>query len=347
MSKSLLKENSLLIDIPKEKPTKPSTDMSHFEKDKSNFHVMTHLEPHDVRRKKILEAHPEIEKLFEKDSASFYYTILLNLLQLVNITIIKYYVDDFRVLLLYTYLIGAVINHGLFVLMHDITHFTCFKNRILNQFLAILTNIPQGVPSAISFGRYHRDHHTYLGDQIDDPDIPVLMEIKTFRNPLTKCLFLIILPFFYSLRPYFKKPKLQNKMEIINLITIFTTDYLVWRFFGFYSFFYLIVGTLWGLSIHPVAAHILAEHYEFNKSQDTYSYYGILNKINFNIGYHIEHHDFPNIPWRKLPELRKIAPEYYDNLPQVDSYVKIMFKYIFDSDIGPWSRIIRKPEKTE
>ena len=57
------------------------------------------------------------------------------------------------------------------------------------------------------------------------------------------------------------------------------------------------------------------------------------------MGYHIEHHDFPNIPWYKLPQVRVIAPEFYENLPQMDSYFKVIYEYIFDGSIGPWSRI--------
>lgn len=54
-------DESLILNLPKTKPTEPATDMSHFQKDKTNFHILTHLEPHNIRRQKILEAHPEIK----------------------------------------------------------------------------------------------------------------------------------------------------------------------------------------------------------------------------------------------------------------------------------------------
>lgn len=347
MGKPQEKEKSLLLNLPTTLPKKPSTDMSKFEKDKNNFHEMSHLEPHEIRRQKILKEHPEIEKLFVKDISSLYYTIGLTILQLIIIWLIKNYVHSFWVLVLITYFIGAVINHGLYILMHDITHFTCFKSVLMNQLLGILSNVPQCLPSAISFGRYHRDHHTYMGDEENDPDIPLMLEIKTIRSSFAKCLLIIFLPVFYALRPFFKKPKAQIFMEKVNIVVILTTNYLIYRHFGFYSFFYLIFGTLWGLSINPVGAHIIAEHYEFNKAQETYSYYGILNNLSFNIGHHIEHHDFPLVPWTLLPKIRELAPEYYNFLPQVDSYAKVLIRFIFDCEIGPWSRIIRKPEKTE
>ncbi|CAG8799102.1 12159_t:CDS:2, partial [Racocetra fulgida] len=50
----------------------------------------------------------------------------------------------------------------------------------------------------------------------------------------------------------------------------------------------------WEKNLHPVAARYIQEHYTFDDGQETYSYYGRLNKIFMNIGYHNEHHDFTN-----------------------------------------------------
>jgi sphingolipid delta-4 desaturase len=32
----------------------------------------------------------------------------------------------------------------------------------VNKIMAVICNIPMGIPSAISFGRYHSDHHNFL-----------------------------------------------------------------------------------------------------------------------------------------------------------------------------------------
>ena len=40
-------------------------------------------------------------------------------------------------------------------------------------------------------------------------------------------------------------------------------------------------------------------------------------------------------------EVRKIAPEYYDNLPHHTSWTKVLYDFIMDPAIGPYARIKR------
>lgn len=135
---------------------------------------------------------------------------------------------------------------------------------------------------------------------------------------------------------------------------------------------YLTLGSLLAMGLHPVAGHFISEHYMFKKGFETYSYYGPLNWITFNVGYHNEHHDFPAVPGSRLPEVfsllilpfstprtliiigqynyrftfamqvKKIAPEYYDNLPQHSSWIGVLYDFVMDPDIGPYARMKRK-----
>ena len=77
------------------------------------------------------------------------------------------------------------------------------------------------------------------------------------------------------------------------------------------------------------------------RSSATCSYYGPLNWLCFNVGYHNEHHDFPFIAGTNLPKVRAIAPEFYDDLPHYHSWSKVILDYIVDPEVGPFARMKR------
>lgn len=59
------------------------------------------------------------------------------------------------------------------------------------------------------------------------------------------------------------------------------------------------------------------------------------------VGYHNEHHDFPSIPWSRLPALRAAAPEFYDVLPRHTSWCLVTLQFILGHESGLYARIKR------
>ena len=60
-----------------------------------------------------------------------------------------------------------------------------------------------------------------------------------------------------------------------------------------------------------------------------------------NIGYHNEHHDFPFVPWNRLPRLKAIVPEVYDVLPSHRSWFKLWLRFLTDPRLSLFSRVAR------
>lgn len=296
-------------------------------------------EPHVERRRSILKEHPEIKKLYGYDHKLAYSTFLLVIIQLT----IALFAQKLPIVyfLILTYFVGATITHALFLAIHEITHYLAFKKRVYNNWLALVANLPIVFPYAMSFQIYHAMHHWEQGKDKIDTDIPSRFEAEVFRGIPGKALWAVNQILFYAFRPVFLKPIKITKWQVINLIFQVTAMSIFIFFGGWNCLIYLLVSAFFAGSIHPVAGHFISEHYVFKEGQETYSYYGLLNKLTFNVGYHNEHHDFPAIPGSRLPKLRSIAPEFYDSLYSHKSWTKVIFKFIFNSSVGLYSRMKR------
>jgi len=306
---------------------------------RTDFYRSTSDEPHVARRKAILKAHPEMQELFGPDPRPIPWAALAVGVQLV----LAYYAHlmSWPVFLGVAYVVGGTIAHCMALATHELSHNLWFQTRVYNEYYGIFCNIAMGVPSSITFKRYHMEHHQFQGVEGKDADIPTYMEGRMFRSAFFKFIYLILTPLAYGARPGVVYPKAMNKMELINAAVIIISDLAVFHFCGLAGLSYIFASLVMGLGLHPMSGHFIAEHYVYKEGQETYSYYGPLNLFAWNVGYHNEHHDFPRVPGWRLPDVKRIAPEFYDNLATYDSWTGVLYRFVMDPAITPFSRVIR------
>ena len=216
-----------------------------------------------------------------------------------------YFIKDmgYAAIIFWAYVLGGSINHSLTLAIHDISHNTAFgyHKATKNRYFGMLANLPLGVPMSIGFKKYHLDHHRYLGGDGYDVDLPTEWEGRFFSNTFMKAVWLFLNPLFYVLRPLVVRPKPVLTLEVHNIIIQLAFNLAVYYAWGPKPIVYMIAGTILSLGLHPISGHFISEHYMYTKDGQTFSYYGPLNLITFNVGYHNEHHDFPAVPSAKLP----------------------------------------------
>lgn len=122
------------------------------------------------------------------------------------------------------------------------------------------------------------------------------------------------------------------------------------------GFFYLYLSELflYGFAMHPFMGYFLGVHrsggggFESKKAtqsdrdqashgcqptMSTYCFFASLASL--NLTYHVEHHDFPGIPWSRLPTVSRLAPEFYDHLEQSSGFCATIYRWVQYS--GEWS----------
>jgi len=304
-------------------------------------------EPHATRRKLIKAKHPEVTKLFGHEPLTKWVVLGLVSLQLFTAYLLRDMAWTWQFWVA-SYVIGATATQALFLAIHEITHNLAFKSFNHNKYLAFFANLPIALPYATAFKGYHLEHHKYQGVEGVDTDLPTKIEAVLLSNVFGKVFFATCQILFYALRPMLVKQQKFTKWHAWNFLFVFSFDALVVYNFGMGPIWYLLISDFLAGSLHPCAAHFIAEHYVFVGEHETYSYYGPLNALTFNVGYHNEHHDFPNVAWSRLPKLKAMCPEFYDNLPYHKSWILVLWKFITDPNISTYSRVKRdKKEKKE
>lgn len=328
-----------------------------------DFYWTYQEEPHRSRRKEIIKAHPQVTKLCGPEPLTKWVVAGVVLLQFTMAYLVRN--EDFLSWKVWitAYFIGATCCHNVFLAIHEMSHNLAFKKPIHNKLFSIFANLPIGIPYSAGFGPYHLLHHKYLGHAELDTDLPTKLEAVVLSNVAGKAFFATFQILFYAIRPMFIMQLPFTNIHFLNILVQLVADYLLVSTFGWRPLHYLWLSGLLAGSWHPIAGHFIAEHYVLETKQqdvpqhlkgvsavappETFSYYGWLNIFVYNAGYHSEHHDFPYIPWTRLPVLNKMAHEFYDPLPCHESWFYVIFDFVFDKRISLWNRVKRVKEEVD
>jgi sphingolipid 4-desaturase/C4-monooxygenase len=307
------------------------------------FEQTDEVDIHRTRRKALLAKYPDITKLFGYDRRTIGVTIAVAIAHIGIAALLVWAHSGVMMMLASAYTVGAVLSHWLGQTIHETSHRLAARTRWANRALAWFANAPMVLPIAETFHRYHVEHHAHLGIVGHDADLPLPIEIDLVgKSRFAKFIWLTLYPAVYFARGA-RYARRVSAPEIANAVVIALINVALWKLLGPIGFAYLALSTFIGHGLHPVAAHFIHEHSLFSARQETSSYYGPLNRVTFNVGYHVEHHDFMNIPGWRLPEYRElVAPEYHA-LVSHTSWTRVLWEFIWRTDMGPASRLVRRP----
>lgn len=302
-------------------------------------------EPHRCRRRRILQKYPNVKALFGHDPNAKWMCLVLVMSQLYMSTVVQG--SSWWVYCSLVYVVGATLTQALFLAVHETAHNLVFQKPIANKWFSLVLNLPIVLPFSIAFRHYHIDHHTYQGVEGLDTDLPTDAEVARIKGRLAKFVWMAFQIVMYAVRPLIhgKNQLRPSWMLFHNVAGQLLFDLLLYHLYGVGPHLYLLACVVVAGGIHPCAGHFLSEHYTFSSgTQETFSYYGKLNLLTWNVGYHNEHHDFPNVSASKLPAVYRTATEFYEPLVKCESWTRTIFKYITNPEYGPHCRV-RRSEK--
>lgn len=299
---------------------------------------------HNLMRKEAIAAHPELKHVSGADPLT---VLALPVLLAVHWGI-AWAVSGapIWVIFLAAFVPGQIAIHSAGSLVHETAHRLIFRGtRAKLAFDLGLEWILSSYGKQLIYQHEHvTSHHPYIGDYERDyehedicafqsrmrlrSDNPRLQHVLTFLTLLVHLLplgFVIGDEVFPRLNRWLtgrpqrdparhigasQPPRWQMRLFIAVSLA---SNLVLLALLGPWALLYHI----WALSLFLGKMGIwnlgqsLAEHEGTDEAAPTRSHYGWLNHVLFNTGYHNEHHTFPNVAWRRLPDLKRAAPEVF------------------------------------
>ena len=310
----------------------------------SSFFVSAADQPHPRRTQEILKAHPQVRGLMGRNPwTALIMAMVLSFQIALCAAMGDMGVSRWWLAALLAYGVGAFANHCLYVVIHDATHRLIFRGRFANNVVAILADLPNVFPGAVGFTACHLQHHSHQGDYLADADIAADWEARLVGNRwYMKALWFLVYPLVQLTRPArISAFSIFSAWTVVNIASALAFDAGVVMLFGWNALIYLTFSLFFSIGLHPLGGRWIQEHFTLDEAQETGSYYGPLNLLALNVGYHNEHHDFPSVPWNRLPRIREAAPEFYASLKASASWTSLWLDFLFDPRYSLYSRVLR------
>jgi fatty acid desaturase len=213
-------------------------------------------------------------------------------------------------------------QHALSILMHEGAHYRLMKNRVANDFFAeLFTAWPMHIAMR-NYREHHFPHHRSPNTD-EDPDWQLRSKDQSWEFPKTKLrlAFMFLLDFLglrfvdqYRTFGRYTFPH-KRKRDWIDLIReVYSLTYIVtFTYFGLwipYLIFWMVPMLTWlkvVLRMRTIAEHYALDYsHMFRQTRTTYANW--IERIFIapkNIGYHLDHHLYPSVPFYNLPALHE------------------------------------------
>lgn len=321
---------------------------------------------HRDRAKAMLKAHPELRELIGQNPATALLCLLYVGLHLgVAMALAG---QPWWLMLLAAYVVGPWTTVNLFYLGHECQHGLVFRRTWLNRVLYTLTTLPMCLSAHHTWWIDHAVHHNDMGSPKDFltrrrtvflasrrfspmllPWGPLMVPMQLVRSALGLVVYLAglcvgrvepsrtvlaILAESHLISGYRRASVVYWAVIYPALCLAMLGALFAWG--GWMPVLYLILsaGFLTGFA-HPWMFGLILGNAHFHGHthyQPTSSYYHWLNWLTLHHGLHTEHHDLAGVPWSRLPRVRQIAPEFYDDLLPIASYVGLAWKFHFGGE---------------
>ncbi|MCI4666657.1 MAG: fatty acid desaturase family protein [Bacteroidia bacterium] len=256
-------------------------------------------------------------------------------------------------------IIGARM-HALAILMHDASHFRFLPNRKWNDMVTNLVTLYPIFTTIEAYRQNHLRHHNHLNTE-HDPDWVAKLGKRAFTFPKTKAEFVLrVLSYFGMVEGakdafwFFKRfvldaPKPKKKKKSVNgivriayyisLIIVLSVlgiwkEYLMYWIIPYLSTFFMFQ------YIRSVAEHFGELGYEHALNSTRTVKTNLIERFFLaphNVGYHLEHHLYPGVPYYNLHKLHKVLMEsegYAEKAHITEGYLSGLMNELGKAQLG-------------